>query len=353
MAAMVREASNAAGGDAPTAMAKRKASDDDGDARIATAKRKAIDTITPLRLTRKNLALLNSLHGDNNNGNNGNGSGYFESDDTMTTSTTSSEFQQKAYENGILDPTASKPPQDLSIIQHDLGRRRSSAQPSEYAHQGYCKGISNSFNEARVSSFVQSKIMKDYSESDWDYGRACARAITRIPEQDFNNGLSNPLPDVLEGLNTEVLPSHLHGHSLHGNGGSLAFCHFAAEFKGTYGNFNQAVSQAAYDGANLVYARDRALAQARANVPDGTAAGTAAIDKAAEETAVFTCTTVGKSAKVFAHHFQNGEFHQNLVARESLLSYPNRGRELIRNTQDYAWSKSYELAALLGADLDD
>ncbi|KAK3363672.1 hypothetical protein B0T25DRAFT_52416 [Lasiosphaeria hispida] len=39
--------------------------------------------------------------------------------------------------------------------------------------------------------------------------------------------------------------------------------------------------------------------------------------------------------------------------RESLLSYPNRGRELTRNTQDYAWGKSYELAALLGADLKE
>jgi hypothetical protein len=118
----------------------------------------------------------------------------------------------------------------------------------------------------------------------------------------------------------------------------------------------------------LVYARERALAQARANVLDGTAADTAAaaaaataaatraaaIDKAAKETAVFTCATDGKSVEVFAHHFQNGEYHQNLVApRESLLSYPNRGRTLIRNTQDYARSKSYELAALLGADLDE
>jgi hypothetical protein len=197
MAAMIREASNAADGYVPTAIAKRKASGGDGGVPMAMAKRKANDTNTPLQLTRKNLALLNSLHGDNNNGNNDNGNSYFESSDTMTTSTISSGFQQRAYENGILDPTASKPPQDLGIIQHDLGRRRSSTQPSEYAHQGYCKGISNSFNKARVSSFVQSKIMKDYSESDWDYGRACGRAITRIPKQDFNDGLSNPLPNIL------------------------------------------------------------------------------------------------------------------------------------------------------------
>lgn len=71
------------------------------------------------------------------------------------------------------------------------------------------------------------------------------------------------------------------------------------------------------------------------------------------ETAVLTCATNGKVAEVFAHHSQNGQYHQNLVARESLLSYPNRGGELIRNTQDYGRSKSYELATLLGADLDE
>ncbi|KAK3363757.1 hypothetical protein B0T25DRAFT_562742 [Lasiosphaeria hispida] len=43
----------------------------------------------------------------------------------------------------------------------------------------------------------------------------------------------------------------------------------------------------------------------------------------------------------------------NLVASESLLEYPNRGREIIRNTQDYARSKSYELANLLGAELEE
>jgi hypothetical protein len=40
------------------------------------------------------------------------------------------------------------------------------------------------------------------------------------------------------------------------------------------------------------------------------------------------------------------------VARESLLD-SNRGRELIRNTQDYARSKSYEMANLLGAGLEE
>lgn len=75
----------------------------------------------------------------------------------------------------------------------------------------------------------------------------------------------------------------------------------------------------------------------------------AVVDKAAKETAVITRVTDGKVAEVFAHYFRDGEHHQNLVAHESLLNYPNRGRELIRNAQDYARDSSYELAALLVA----
>jgi len=328
----------------------------DGDMPIAMAKPKADDDVfisPPLRLTRKNLARLNTLNGDVKHSDNDNDSAYlFEDDsDTMTTSTTASDFERQAYENGILDPVASHPPpQDLGTIQHHLTQRRTSTQPSEHAHQRYCKGISKSYNEAGVSSLVQSKIMKDYSESDGNYGRAHCRAITRIPSQDFNHGLSNPLPDILEGLDTEVLPDGLlDNHALHTKD-SLSFCHFATEFKRTDRNLHQATYQAAYDGgAVLVNARDRALAQAATF--SGNNRGT--LEKAVAETAVFTCATDGKVAEVFSHRFQNGQYYQNLVARESLLDYPNRGRELIRNTQDYARSKSYELAGLLGADLEE
>jgi len=124
---------------------------------------------------------------------------------------------------------------------------------------------------------------------------------------------------------------------------SLSLCHFAVESTQTDGNLYQATDQAAYDGAVLVSARNRALTEARAAAQDGTldnaaaAAAVSAINKAAGKTAVFTYATDGKVAEVFAHQYQNGQYHQNLAARASLEDYPNRGRELIRNAQDYAW----------------
>ncbi|KAK3366640.1 hypothetical protein B0T24DRAFT_681845 [Lasiosphaeria ovina] len=106
-----------------------------------------------------------------------------------------------------------------------------------------------------------------------------------------------------------------------------------------------------------VYARNHALAGARAKALEGTrdhaaaAALVTAIDRAAGETAVLTCATDGTIVEVFAHYFEREQYHQCHVANESLLAYPNRGRELLRNAQDYARRKSYELAALLGANL--
>ncbi|KAK3358312.1 hypothetical protein B0T24DRAFT_600281 [Lasiosphaeria ovina] len=119
-------------------------------------------------------------------------------------------------------------------------------------------------------------------------------------------------------------------------------------WKPMHGNLHQGTYQAAYYGAILVNARERALAEARARG----SAPAAALDKADAETAVLTCVTNGQIAEVYRHHRSpDGRYHQTLVARESLVSHPNRGRELIRNAQDFARSKSYELARLMGGEL--
>ncbi|KAK0716021.1 hypothetical protein B0H67DRAFT_645697 [Lasiosphaeris hirsuta] len=120
----------------------------------------------------------------------------------------------------------------------------------------------------------------------------------------------------------------------------------------TYQDKLRATEDAAYDGATLVNARNRALTEAKVHAASVQGLGVV-VDKAAKETAVLTSVNDGKVVRVYAHHFQDGEYHQNLVARESLLLYPNRGRELIRNTQDFARRKSYQLEALFVADMEE
>ncbi|KAK3393891.1 hypothetical protein B0H63DRAFT_459449 [Podospora didyma] len=194
---MIGEAfSNAAAdGHVPTAMsmAKRKAGDDDGDVPITMAKRSANHANSPLQLTRKNLALLNTLNGDAEDSDYDSAYLFEEDDDSDTMkkiSTTNSSFELRTYENGILDPVASHPPQDLGNIQHCLTQRRTSTQLSEGANQRYCNKIFKSDNEAEASSLIQSKIMKELH--DMQCGRAVSRAITRIPSPGFQQRLIQP-----------------------------------------------------------------------------------------------------------------------------------------------------------------
>ncbi|KAK3360864.1 hypothetical protein B0T24DRAFT_586262 [Lasiosphaeria ovina] len=273
--------------------------------------------------------------------------------DPARISTTGTGFEERAYENGVLDPIASYVPGDASTHDRDVQHhRRTSTQPSEDAYQRFCNRIARSKTEADASALLDKHMMKDY---DLPYDSIRNATITNTPNQDsrdFNYGLSDPRPNFLQGISVQDLPSHLQHHSLHREEPGLAFSHLAVEFKKRDGNLYQATYQAAYDGAVLVHARERALAEARARTPDGTAAA-AALDRAAAETAVLTCVTDGQVADVYRHHHRDGQYHQTLVGRESLIFRPRRGRSLIRNAQDWAWRKAYQLARLMGANLGD
>ena len=129
---------------------------------------------SPSPLTRKNLALLNTLNGDSKRKKHSN---YFESD-TVTISTTTSGFAEKAYKNSILDPPDSTEPTDLDTLRHRLTQRRNSIQPPLPAHQRYCEFISSSANEAKVSALVQKRIMIDDEDLSLQHRRAINQTIT-------------------------------------------------------------------------------------------------------------------------------------------------------------------------------
>ncbi|KAK3352473.1 hypothetical protein B0T25DRAFT_606326 [Lasiosphaeria hispida] len=302
----------------------------------------------PLPLTRQNLELLNSLNGDTMRSDDPSLIGP--SDSNLGISTTSSGFAVQARENGILYEDESGPPYDVDTIHYHLEQHRTSTQPSEHTHQRYCQAISRSHNEAAVATKMdQMGILKVYDNDHYD----CApnRIITGIPEEvDFRKGLSNPVPDRIEGLYVnQELPSALCNRSLHRDErGALTSCHFALEHKRTDGDLGLAKLQAAYYGATMVYARNQALDQAKQDAAHQQGVG-AVVDKVAGETGVLTCTTDGQEAHVFAHYCDDqGQYHQHRVASESLLEYPNRGRQLIRNAQDFARNKAFEVAAVLG-----
>ncbi|KAK3686136.1 hypothetical protein B0T22DRAFT_500801 [Podospora appendiculata] len=243
-----------------------------------------------VRLTRKNLALFDKSA----------------SSAAKTASTTTSGFAVQAYKNGILPPALSKPPTNLGDIRKRHRQRSGTASPTKVYNQPF----------------------------------------TGFPKDvGFNNGLSAPQPDFIEGLGMQEyrpfpVDEHVSGAVLYkDNLLSLTLPHLAGEWKGPGKDMVGARLQSGYDGAALVFARNQALALIGKPDPPGHAA-------------VTTFTTDGTSLNLFVHYASPSEdgaaleYHQypvnstNLVGSHQGLKTGRRG---LRNEQDHAKERSYAL----------
>ena len=159
----------------------------------------------------------------------------------------------------------------------------------------------------------------------------------------LNNGLSATQPDMVEGLDmTEFDPfpvrQELGGAALPAPGRDpLTLPHIAGEWKGPGKDMVLAQTQAAYDGACMVYSRNKALSFL--NNPDP--AGYAHVQ---------TFTTDGTNLNTFAHYSSESQgqvkYHQCPTSTSLLISsYEDfkTGRRRLRNLQDNAKETSEKL----------
>lgn len=160
----------------------------------------------------------------------------------------------------------------------------------------------------------------------------------------FNNDLSPPQPGFIEGLGVvefEPFPVyHVSGAVLYqDNSLSTALPHIAGEYRGPGGNMEKARLQCAYDGAALVYARNKTLALIRKPDPLGRAE-------------ITTFATDGKIIDFFVHYAAQGnddklKYHQypigSCVLTGSPYGFKDDWRQL-QNQQDYAREQSYSLS---------
>ncbi|KAK3335509.1 hypothetical protein B0T19DRAFT_406656 [Cercophora scortea] len=315
-------------------------SDDDAEPRTKRA-RTTRPTSEPARLTRKNLALFNKMVNPKKT------STHRDSDDMPTTkslSSTSSGFCMRVYENGILNPFNSKPPTNLQEIYTRLARRRATASPPKSDYRSYTNNVGKAGNEATIVVETSEKLLKKYNDDD-GYNRAYNRPFTGLPKDaGFNNGLSAPQPDFVEGLGMhEYRPfpveKHISGAVLYKDDcHSVTLPHIAGEWKGPDGRMADATLQSSYDGAALVYARNQARKYSGKSDPAGYAH-------------VTTFTTNGAQLNFYAHYAapsEDGalEYHQYRVKTINLTgSYQEykEGRKYLRNEQDHAREQSYEL----------
>ena len=262
---------------------------------------------------------------------------------TKTTSTTSSGFAIKARNNGILDPQSSKPPENLNNIREQYAKSRATASPPESVYNDYVDRIEKAGNEATIV-VKTSELLKKYPKG---YNQAYNRACTNIPRDvGFNNGLSAPQPDFVEGLEAEEhrpfpIDNYIPGATLYQDDPySITLPQIAGEWKGPAGDMREARLQSAYDGAAIVYARNQALAYMGKSDPPGHAS-------------VTTFATDGTNLNQYAHYAAPSdkdpdtlEYHQFPISSTNLTStYQGHkdGRRSLRNAQDHAKQQSYAM----------
>ena len=263
---------------------------------------------------------------------------------TKTISTTTSGFAEQAYKNGILLPFHSAPPKNLKAIHERHAKSRATASPPASDFNGFVKETEGAMNEATIVVEIAGRLLKKYDD-DNGYHKQFDQPFSALPKDlGFNNGLSAPQPDFVEGLERrEYRPfpvDHIEGAVLYKDAPcSLALPHLAGELKGRGRDMEKARMQSAYDGAALVHSRNQALAYMGRSDPPGQAE-------------VTTFTTDGTNLKFFAHYAapseEDGtlEYHQYQYAsasiKDSYQGYKD-GRRGLRNAQDRAREQSRTL----------
>uniref|UniRef100_A0A8H7K2F6 Uncharacterized protein n=1 Tax=Bionectria ochroleuca TaxID=29856 RepID=A0A8H7K2F6_BIOOC len=231
------------------------------------------------RLTRQNLARFNKM-GKGKEKESKKSSSQRDSTSgsrkSKTTSTTTAGFALQAHKNGILDPLGSKPPTNLEDLRKRHTRPRETVSPTESRFKYYVNDVGNAGNEVTMVVETSGHLLKKY-EDDEGYNRSFNRSFTGFLESvGFNDGLSAPQPDFVEGLGMQEydpfpVDEHVSGAVLYeDNPRSLTLPHIAGEWKGSGKNMEEARLQSAYDGASLVYARKQALSYMGKSDPQDT-----------------------------------------------------------------------------------
>ncbi len=260
----------------------------------------------------------------------------------QSTSTTDPAFPDIAFQNGILNPICSKAPVNLKSRQERIDRSRSTASPSESDYQYFASAIRRAPNEASVLVETATHLLKPYNDSG--YQRSYNQAFTNFPKNvGFNNDLSAAQPDMVEGLDMpefDPFPvrEQLGGAAtVYSGPQATTLPHLAGEWKGPGKDMILAQTQAGYDGACMVYGRNKARLFLESPDPIGHAF-------------VSTFTTDGTTLNIFDHYSSKSQdqvkYHQYPISNSFLIStYEDfkKSRRRLRNLEDNAKEASEKL----------
>lgn len=236
----------------------------------------------------------------------------------------------------------SNEPDNFSEIYNHLNRLRESVSPDVADYKEYLYDAVTADNEDTVKQAVLAQIKKYKIEG---YRSAYNQQFIEYPSKvGFNNGLSTPKPDLIQGISLQAFEPYPVKDQLDGSAVPtsslfpITLAHIAGEFKRPGGDLIQAQGQAAYDGASLVYGRSTAReSMGRADPPGSAHVGSFISD------GIHITTFVHYAAK---NPLGKVVYHQWPVTDTNIqLSHQSfkTGRRQLRNLQDWARENSYLL----------
>lgn len=227
-----------------------------------------------------------------------------------------------------------------------LDKSRASASPTASQHDNYLEeylGIASQRDTAHLFGHAVLKRITPQLRKQGYAGHLANQWVDFPKHVGFNNNLSAPKPDYMEGFRRDTFPPTVQEL---GGAATLvkdfprfpALPHLAMELKATGANMHLAECQAAYDGAAMVYARNKALNFLGEKVEHGNAT-------------VLSAATDGAAYDIFGHYTLNDEktettrFYQRCLAQGSLEGFDDfkTGFRRLRNMQDWARDKSLDI----------
>lgn len=231
---------------------------------------------SPAPLTKANLRLLEDMTRSNKpsdetsaNTPSNDDTGTSNNTKAKTISTTKTGFEDRLRANGVVHAMRSgfRPPKNTSEVRDYLDKSRSSASPTASQYEDYIETYFDGACEVDTVHLFTTKVLKEPTRELRKEGYKANRDkqwVDYPKDVGFNNNLSAPKPDYIEGYGRNTFPptiQELGGAATLVKDSTVfpALPHLAVELKKTGGDMHLAERQAGFDGAAMLHARNKAL----------------------------------------------------------------------------------------------
>lgn len=191
--------------------------------------------------------------------------------DSDSHSTTNRKFEATFRANGGLDMFQSEqfPPSNEAEIRAYMDQPRRSPSPTHEHHRRFLQDRSHKGSDRDLENTMRGRLLRDTSMTDElqdiKYRVNLGHPWGAFPKNvGFNNSLPTPKPEWIEGYQQSTFPQFIQqiggaATLVHNLSTFIGLPHFAAEIKAYGADRRKAEVLAGYNGAHMVFARNRTL----------------------------------------------------------------------------------------------